>query len=315
MADSASWISGLGNGITGLIGTTMMLENEKQARAEAQRNTDKAIKAIESLDPTKYSWERIYSQYDTPEEYQTLNLSPTAYNDIAVDPTTLEAQNNALQQLMNLSENEGLNSIDRQALQEIINSENANLKGNLDAITQNAMERGIYGSGLELANKLQQAQSSANRNSSQDMSVLAQAQQRALDALSNYGNLSSNMRSQDFSEKEKIANANDIINRANWENAQNVSNANVSDRNKTNAANVDIKNAQQDANFEETNTRYGKDENKAAMLNNQYNTNNSMVNSMADRTNKTIGTLASSLGSAFDSVGNSFNSDKKKKEE
>ena len=281
----------------------------KSANNQSIANNAQALAAINALDPDKYDLNRIYQYYADPESYVAYNLDDTAYNDISVDPTVLNAQNKALQELINLSENEGLNSIDRQALQEIINSENANLKGNLDAITQNAMERGIYGSGLELANKLQQAQSSANRNSSQDMAILAQAQQRALDSLSNYGNLASNMRSQDFNEQEKIANARDTIAAKNWQNRQDVSNQNVTTRNQTNAANTDIANAQQDANYDKNKTRYGYDENIAAMTAGQYNTNNATVNANADRSLKNLGSLVSAYGSFSDSA------DKKKKDE
>lgn len=283
--------------------------NNASANSKSNALSREALTSIDALDPYKYNWDRNYQYIPELDQYVALNLDDTAYNNISVDPNVLYAQNKALNELINLSENEGLNSIDRQALQEIINSENANLKGNLDAISQNAMERGIYGSGLELANKLQQAQSSANRNSSQDMAILAQAQQRALDALSNYGNLSSNMRSQDFNEQEKIANARDTIAEKNWQNRQDVSNANVDNTNKNKISNTEIANAQQDANFEKSKTLYGYDEDKAFAKAGQLNKNIDTVGANADRNNQTLGAFTSAYGSFSDSAS------KKKKDE
>lgn len=294
-----------------VLGGSLALGAANNASANSKSNalSREALASIDALDPNKYDWDRNYQYIPELDQYVALNLDDTAYNNIAVDPTVLNAQNKALNELINLSENEGLNSIDRQALQEIINSENANLKGNLDAITQNAMERGIYGSGLELANKLQQAQSSANRNSSQDMAILAQAQQRALDALSNYGNLSSNMRSQDFNEQEKIANARDTIAEKNWQNRQDVSNANVDNTNKNKISNTEIANAQQDANFEKSKTLYGYDEDKAFAKAGQLNKNIDTVGANANRNNQTLGAFTSAYGSFSDSAS------KKKKDE
>lgn len=304
------WSAILGAGI-GALGTAAAIQNEREARDEAERNSYKALKEIEKLDRTPYDLERLYQYYQDPEAYQALTLGNSAYEDISVDPSVLSAQNRALEELINLSEANGLNAIDQQALQEIVNEENRNLQGQNDAIMQDAMQRGVYGSGLEMAQRLQAAQSAANRMNSRDMDVMSQAQQRALEALSAYGNLAGNMRTQGFNEQDKIANAKDIIARSNWENAQNVLNNNVTDRNKTRAANTDIANSQQDANFEASTTRMGNDKDITAMKTNQYNNNTTVANQMADRRNKTIGTLTTALGSAVNSY-NDDSEDKKK---
>lgn len=282
-------------GVTGLSAVNNIITNLKE-----WDNNRKALRAINNLDQGDYDWSRTYEDLQDPEERMVYELEDTAYNNIAVDPSVLSAQREALNDLINLSEAKGLNAVDQQALQEIIDEENRTLQGQNQATLQNAMERGVYGSGLEMAQRLQNAQSSANRMNNRDMDVMSQAQQRALEALTNYGNLASNMRTQDFGEQEKIANANDIINKANWENRQNISNANVQDRNTTRAGNTEIHNKNQDANFEEANTRYGYDVEKAKMLANQYGSNNNTLKDTRESTDKWLGTLSSSFGSAMD---------------
>lgn len=287
-----SAISGIGNQIN---------ENNRINRAESR--FDKAVDQVTFNPEDLYA---TYQYYNDPLLYDTYLLDDTAYNNISVNPSVLNAQNRALDELINLSEAKGLDAIDQQALDEIIASENRNLQGQNQALAQEAMQRGIYGSGLEMAQRLQNAQSSANRMNDQDMNVMSQAQQRALEALSNYGNLASNMRTQDFGEQEKIANANDIINKANWENRQNMSNSNIDTRNKVNMANTELYNKQQDSNVQSAQNVYNNKATKAALQTDQY--TNSVQNSQhqADRTDKLIGTLSSSIGSFADS------SDKKK---
>lgn len=249
------------------LSTAKYLYDQYQAGKKLTEQEQRFLQAVNELDVNNpEAWYAKYKQYADPILYETYQLQDTSYNDINVDPTTLSAQQKALDELINLSEEKGLNAIDQQALNEIVNAENRNLQGQNQALLQEAMQRGIYGSGLELAQRLQNAQSSANRMNSQDMNIMSQAQQRALDALSSYGNLASSMRGQDYSEQAQRAAAQDAINQANWQNKQSVSNANVDWRNKTNMANVDIANQEETQRAQTERDLYGTKVDKAKLI-------------------------------------------------
>ena len=264
--------------------------NKEQARID---------RAVNSLSYNPYDYYTNYQYYSDPLLYETYLQNENAYDNISVDPSVLSAQNRALDELINLSESKGLDAIDKQALQEIVDTENRNLKGQQDAIMQDAMQRGIYGSGLEMAQRLQAAQSSANRMNNQDMDVMAQAQQRALEALSNYGNLASNIRNQDYNEQAQRAAAQNAINQYNVSNMSETNKGNVDSRNQTSRANTDIYNKQQDSNVQSAKDIYGNDERQVALKTGQYNTNMANTKDREDSLNKLLGTGATAIGSAF----------------
>lgn len=245
---------------------------------DVEYNQARIDQAMDSLKYNPKDYYTNYQYYNDPLEYTTYLQDSNAYDSINVDPSVLYAQNQALDELINLSESKGLNAIDKQALQEIVDSENRNLQGQNQAILQNAMERGVYGSGLELAQRLQAAQSSANRMNNQDMDVMSQAQQRALEALSNYGNLASNMRSQDYDEQSQKAAAQNAINQFNVQQRTNTNTGNIDNRNKVTQANTDIYNRQQDSNVQAARDIYGNDVNKANIQ--VGNLNNNITNAI-----------------------------------
>lgn len=256
------------------LGTAKYLYDQQQAGKRLSDREQMFLNSINELDVNNpEEWYAKYKHYADPILYENYQLQGTEYDNIQADPSVLYAQNKALDELMNLSDSKGLDAIDQQALQEIMTDENRNLQGQNQAIAQDAMQRGVYGSGLEMAQRLQNAQSSANRANSKDMEVMAQAQQRALDALSSYGNLASDMRTQGFNEQAKRAEAQDAINLANFQNTQSNANANVDLQNKTNMANVDIDNAQEDQRAQTErdlwDTRYKKSELISGRVNEQ----------------------------------------------
>jgi len=274
---------------------------------KAVKNANKRIdEAISSLRYSPDDYRTNYEYYKDPLLYDTYLQEVNAYDNINLDPNTLAAQNEALNELINLSEAKGLNAIDQQALQEIISNENRNLQGQQDAIIQDAMQRGVYGSGLELAQRLQAAQSSANRMNNQDMDVMSQAQQRALEALSNYGNLASNMRFQDYNEQAQRAAAANAIKQYNVNQMTNSNTGNVDNRNKVNMANTDIYNKQQDSNVQANRYDWENQTDIAGLKTNQWNSNKADAREQQKTNNQLLGTLTTSLSSFADS------SDKKK---
>ena len=229
---------------------------------DVEKYQDRIDEAVSSLSYNPKDFYTNYQYYSDPLLEEIYQQSNTEFDNVKVDPSVLYAQNKALDELINLSESKGLNAIDQQALQEIVDAENRNLKGQQDAIMQDTMQRGVYGSGLEMAQRLQAAQSAANRMNNQDMNVMAQAQQRALDALSNYGNLASNMRGQDYNEQAKRAAAQDAINRNN-----------INRQNDVSQKNTGIYNQQQDSNVQAARDIYGNEVTKRGLQTGQWSNN------------------------------------------
>lgn len=240
---------------------------------DVEKYQDRIDEAVSSLSYNPKDFYTNYQYYSDPLLEEIYQQSNTEFDNVKVDPSVLYAQNKALDELINLSESKGLNAIDQQALQEIVDAENRNLKGQQDAIMQDAMQRGVYGSGLEMAQRLQAAQSAANRMNNQDMNVMAQAQQRALDALSNYGNLASNMRGQDYNEQAKRAAAQDAINQYNINNMVEANRNNINRQNDVSQKNTGIYNQQQDSNVQAARDIYGNEVTKRGLQTGQWSNN------------------------------------------
>jgi len=153
------------------------------------------------------------ADYD-PRMQEMVQAGPSRMEGISTDPNLRAAQLKALEQLQSMGEG-GLTAGDRFTMEQIAQDEARRERGARDAIMQNMQSRGVQGSGLELAQMLGAQQGAAERRSMRDLGVEAQAQQRALDAIMQAGELGGSIRGQEFGEKSDIASAADIINRYN----------------------------------------------------------------------------------------------------
>lgn len=163
----------------------------------------------------------------TPEQAQTYLMGDTEMNNINVDPSTRSAQADALRQLSDISNQGGMTAIDKSRMMAINDEMNTANRGAQQAITQNAQERGVGGSGLELAARLNAQQGAAGNAARQGVDVAAAAQQRALEAISQKANLGGQMRGQDYQQAAAKAQARDAINQFNTQNRQTVAGQNV----------------------------------------------------------------------------------------
>lgn len=151
----------------------------------------------------------------TPEQMQTAMVDRNAFDNITSSPEFAQAQQSALQQLQQIGNEGGLTAIDRAKIQDINDETNQVNRGQEQAIMQNARERGIGGSGLELASRLQAQQSAADRASRQGTDVAALAEQRALDAIQGAGNLAGKMQESEYQGQAQKAQAQNAIDAAN----------------------------------------------------------------------------------------------------
>lgn len=153
----------------------------------------------------------------TPELEKQINLGVSKVGQIQEDPTLRNAQMSALDQLKNRSQT-GLTATDRQRLNDLLTKTNKNNTANQNSIIQNLQSRGQGGSGAELAARLSGVQNDNNNASDQTLGIASQANQAALDSLSKFGDLSGNIRAQDFSNANTKAAASDEFNRFNISN-------------------------------------------------------------------------------------------------
>lgn len=190
----------------------------------------------------------------TPEQAQTVMTNPSAYMDIQEDPTVRRAQMGSLEKLQGIVNADGLDAQGKADVADIIRSLDTSQKGARGAIVQNAAARGVGGSGLELANQLTASQDASTNASQQGMDAAAQAEQRALAAIAQTGQLSGQIRGQDYTKASDKAAAMDAIEKFNTANKQNVINTNVASRNAAAATNLATKQRISDTNVANTNT-------------------------------------------------------------
>lgn len=187
--------------------------------------------------PPDYAKALILQQFQevgiyTPELEQDLNdtLAESEVGQISEDPATRQAQMTALSAMQQRGK-VGLSAEDRAALNQIRQQVQIDSQAKQAQIVQDMKQRGQGGSGAEQAARLLEAQSAADRASSQSDTQAAQAQAQALQAVKESASMAGNIRTQDFSNKEIAARAKDERNRFMNENSIARQRANVAAQN------------------------------------------------------------------------------------
>lgn len=207
-----------------------------------QGESEKAVDLFKNLPlpVLKEYYPEIYKQVAelNPELETAVTLGPSEMAGISTDPALRQAQLNALSKLQEVGAAGGE---DAQFLAEQSRLEsdiNRNLRGQQDAIMQNLATRGMSGGGQELVARQMSAQDAVNRQAQMAMDAKAQAQQRALQALMQSGQLSGQMQAQDFGQAAQKAQAADAIARFNAANQQDVIGRNVGAKNQAQQYNI-----------------------------------------------------------------------------
>ncbi len=142
----------------------------------------------------------------TPEDAQAALADSSKMAGIALDPKYKDAQMQALQGLQDIGQN-GMTLTDENNIRKIQGEQDTSARGSREAILNNAASRGLGGSGLELMSQMQNQQDSATRASQRGSDISAQAQDRALQALMQSGQLAGNIGAQDFGQQAQVAGA------------------------------------------------------------------------------------------------------------
>ena len=221
-------IAGAGN----LLGAGLGYLSAEKDRSAQKKAIKKAIKELESLGfPPDLSKAIVVEELQrqgiyTPELQQEIEVAESEMGKIQEDTSIKDAQRQALAMLQQRATT-GIGAEDRAALNEVRRQVQTDAEAKRQQIMQTMAARGQAGGGADLMAQLQAAQGAADQASAGSDTIMAQAQQRALEALGQSGRLAGDIRSQDFNVASARAQALDERNRFLAQNAMARQSANV----------------------------------------------------------------------------------------
>jgi len=239
-----------------------------------------------------------------PEMEQAVSMGPSEMAGIGTDPALRKAQMSALAKLSGIGEAGGQDAqfiADSARLISDVNTEN---QGREAAIQQNLAARGMGGGMSELVQRNLSSQAAANRQAQAGLDLKAQAEQRALQAMMQSGQLAGQMQGQDFQQSADKAKAADLINQFNAQNRQQVGSRNVQAKNAAqeynanssqNVANMNTqtRNQAQQYNLGLDQQQFNNRVSKATGVANQYNQIGASKDKDRDREASLIGNIVS----------------------
>jgi polyhydroxyalkanoate synthesis regulator phasin len=291
----------------------------------AQNTLGSSINQINSItQPTAAQMQVILQQEVnsgnmTPEQATAIMQQPNAYSSVLqqMNPANLQAANNALSQLQQVGQSGGITPQMAAQEQAIQTNNNTNLAGNIGQIQQQAQQRGLGGSGANLASALTAAQGAATDANTVGLGIAAQGQTNALNALTSAGNLGANLNQQQFSQLGTVANAQNAINNFNATNQQNTANTNTANANAAqsynlmnqqaiNNANTGIANTQTAYNAQLPEQVYNNQLNQAKTAAGASTALGQTQNQQATNNTNTLGNTLTGIGSYFNNGTNPF---------
>lgn len=157
------------------------------------------------------------------------NVGDTALSGVSADPRLKQAQMKALEEMAGLSE-QGLGVQDQAAFNQLRRQAGSEAQAQQASILQNAASQGTLDSGNALMAQLNGAQSQANRLQQGAEAQASAAAQARREAINSYGNMSSQMANQDYSNKANTASAKDAIAKFNAQNTQGANQFNINNK-------------------------------------------------------------------------------------
>lgn len=192
-------------------------------RAKAQQAMQAAFDQINAIGaPPDLSAEIIRQNLQqvgvyTPALEQAITQDVSKVSQIQEDPSLRNAQTNALQGLQQRGAT-GLTAVERGAFNEARNKAAKEAEAKREQVIQNLAQRGMGGSGAEIAAQLGASQNSDQELAAEGDRLAATAAQNALQATAQAGQLGGQIRGQDFSVAGTKAQAEDALNQFNISN-------------------------------------------------------------------------------------------------
>lgn len=199
-----------------IVGGMMASSAQKKAMAQEAALREAALGIANALKIPTAEAEKLVLQSPElvwefiPEEEKAILLEGTKMSEIEVDPRLKQAEMEALEGLRERSTG-GLTDADIAGFSQLRRKTAAEAEARDSRILQNMAERGILGSGAELASR-QSSSQQAMLAQSEEADRLAQSiAQAKMQALGQLGTYSSGLREQEFGEQSQVASAEDII--------------------------------------------------------------------------------------------------------
>ena len=234
--------AGLAAGMAGaqmagsLYGSHKAKKSADAAREMESKFRERALAELMKLNIPEIEAQKIILEtpqlvYDyVPQLEQEMQDLSSQMGDIEVDPRLREAQMAALGGLEERAEG-GLTPEDAAQIASIRRQTGGQAQAQDASILQSMAQRGMSGSGAELASRLQSGQASAQRASEESDRLAAMNYQAKMAALSQMGNVAGNIRGQEFGEQERVASAADLIAKFNQQNRASMQQRNVGAQN------------------------------------------------------------------------------------
>lgn len=200
--------------VGGLVGNLMSQGDKKKQ----QKMMKQALAELEAVGyPPDLSKAMVVEELQrqgiyTPELQQEIDVAESEMGKITEDQSLRDAQKQALAMMQQRAQ-VGLGAEDRAALNEIRRQVQSDAEAKRQQIMQTMAARGQAGGGADLMAQLQASQGAADQAAAGSDAIMAQAQQRALEALGRSGQMAGEVRSQDFGVASARAQALDERNR------------------------------------------------------------------------------------------------------
>lgn len=238
-------------------------------KAASKANEKKIAKAMQSLEDNKVLFDSIgippieaqkivLQQYGLPEDFvpileKAIELKNTELKGVSFDPELKKTRMDALAKLQGISDAQGMDIQSQVAMDQALEAARQQEQGQREAIETSMQRRGIAGSGIDMALQQQAQQAAANEARRASQLQAAEANARALQALTQGASLAGQMSQEDIALQSAQAQAQDLINQFNAQtninqqqrnvDRQNVSRLeNIRGRESVSRANVDLKN-------------------------------------------------------------------------
>ncbi len=160
-----------------------------------------------------------FGNIDLPKLEQIVaeTLGPSQLAGVHTDPEYIADQKASLAELRRIAQTGGMTLTDKADQNEAMGASARQARAGQARIREDMAFRGGGGGGQELAMNLQNQQASTQRTHDTGLRTAAEAQRRRLDAIIKGGQLAGDVRQQDYGEKARAAEAQDMINRLSWD--------------------------------------------------------------------------------------------------
>jgi hypothetical protein len=183
-----------------------------------------------------------------PNQIQVAEQAPSEYGNISLDPTTRQAQINALKSYQTMADEGGLDAESKLSMQQAIDAANTQSQGAQGAIQNQAQAMGQGGGDFALTQRAIAAQGASNNAANQGMQAAALAEANRQNALNQMSNIGGNVNASDYGQAANAAAAQNAINATNTQARNNANVGNVANNlsgqmsNLQNAQNVNAAN-------------------------------------------------------------------------